>query len=298
VGLLASSVYSVFRFNTSLLDYFHFRFYGVNAANKSDWAGTGFMYECQLKMNPPGARSVLENKNEFNKRFRDLLGRDSYSAEELIGNHELTARLLDSEGHPIVLKNSVGQAGKEVCILPTVGMTHSKLMDIMKSQKLDIAEEYVMQHKEMMRLSPSGLNTVRIVTQEEKGTIIILAARLRISINSRVDNLAAGNAAAPVDSETGAVIGPAVFSDISKPDITIHPVTGVEIPGFRIPLWPELLELVRKAALMVPENRSVGWDIAITDSRPILIEGNHNWCKLLWQLPVKKGLKKELERFL
>ncbi len=298
VGLLTSSVNSVFRYNTSLLDYFYFRFYGANAAYNSEWAGTGFMYEYQLKMNPPGVRSVLENKHEFNKKFRDLIGRNSYSAEELSGNPELITTLLDAAHHSVVLKNSVGQAGKEVSVLPTEGLTHSRLMDIMKSQKFDIAEEYVTQHKDMMRLSPSGLNTVRIITQEENGAVIVLAARLRISINSPVDNLAAGNAAAPVDTETGVVTGPAVFSDITKTDITKHPVTGVEIPGFRIPLWPEVLELVRNAALMVPENRSIGWDIAITDVCPILIEGNHNWCKLLWQLPVKKGLKRELERFL
>jgi len=25
------------------------------------------------------------------------------------------------------------------------------------------------------------------------------------------------------------------------------------------------------------------------------IEGNHDWCKLVWQLPVNKGLKSMLE---
>jgi hypothetical protein len=54
--------------------------------------------------------------------------------------------------------------------------------------------------------------------------------------------------------------------------------------------------MVRKAAVLFPENRSIGWDIAITKDGPELIEGNHNWCKLLWQLPVKQGLKKDLEK--
>ena len=30
---------------------------------------------------------------------------------------------------------------------------------------------------------------------------------------------------------------------------------------------------------------------------PELIEGNHDWCKLLWQLPVNKGLKHVLEKY-
>ena len=52
-----------------------------------------------------------------------------------------------------------------------------------------------------------------------------------------------------------------------------------------------------KAASEMPENSSVGWDIAITENGPELIEGNHNWCKLLWQLPVKKGLKHVLDKY-
>ena len=65
----------------------------------------------------------------------------------------------------------------------------------------------------------------------------------------------------------------------------------MKIVGFQIPFWKETLELVREAALLQTGNRSVGWDIAITDIGPELIEGNHNWCKLLWQLPVQRGLK-------
>jgi len=80
-------------------------------------------------------------------------------------------------------------------------------------------------------------------------------------------------------------------SDISKSDSEIHPVTGVRINGFVVPFWKETIEMITKAALLDARNRSVGWDIAITSQGPELIEGNHNWCKLLWQLPEKKGLK-------
>jgi hypothetical protein len=55
--------------------------------------------------------------------------------------------------------------------------------------------------------------------------------------------------------------------------------------------------MIKKAALLHPENRSIGWDVAITNNGPELIEANHDWCKLLWQLPVKKGLKHVLENY-
>lgn len=44
-----------------------------------------------------------------------------------------------------------------------------------------------------------------------------------------------------------------------------------------------------------PQNRSIGWDIVITPEGPGLIEGNHDWCKLVWQLPVGRSLKQMLE---
>ena len=42
----------------------------------------------------------------------------------------------------------------------------------------------------------------------------------------------------------------------------------------------------------------LGWDVSITNDGPELLERNHDWCKLLWQLPVKKGLKQELIPYL
>lgn len=35
-----------------------------------------------------------------------------------------------------------------------------------------------------------------------------------------------------------------------------------------------------------------------SENGPDLIEGNHDWCKLVWQLPVHKGLKPILEKHL
>ena len=98
--------------------------------------------------------------------------------------------------------------------------------------------------------------------------------------------------------ETGVVCGPGVYSDITKADQEAHPITGKEILKFKVPFWNDVKECAKEASLLTPGNRSVGWDIAITSEGPELIEGNHNWCKILWQLPVKEGLKNTLEKYL
>jgi hypothetical protein len=45
-------LHSVFRFNISILEYFQFGFAEKTNLERKEWAGTGYMYDYQLKMNP------------------------------------------------------------------------------------------------------------------------------------------------------------------------------------------------------------------------------------------------------
>lgn len=297
-AILIDVFVSSMRYNISILDYFHFRFYELRSDERAAYAGTGFMYEYQLKMNPPGERDVLENKISFLKTYKPFVKRDFATFEELKTNPGRISHFLAAKSNRLVLKGSKGQVGAEVKVIRCNAYNANTLLEFMESNEFDMAEEYVVQHPDLMKLSPSGLNTVRIFTQLDQGSVVYLGARLRITINSEVDNMAAGNIAAPVDIHTGKIAGPGVFSDITKNELTVHPVTGVAITDFQIPFWKETLEMMEQAVLMAPQNKSIGWDIAITAQGPELIEGNHNWCKLLWQLPVKRGMKADLEKYL
>lgn len=291
IWLLADAVVSTFRYNISLLDYFYFRYYVKSSQERRLWAGTGCLYEFQLRMNPRGSREVLEDKIRFLGSYTSFFRRMTFPREALACDAAGGARLLGNPSGRVVLKYSRGQAGAEVEVVSTGDFTPASLLVYMKSKGYDLAEEYVVQHDDLMAISPSGLNTVRIITMLRNGEVGFLGARLRISVNSPVDNMAAGNLAAPVDMTTGVVTGPGICSDITRPPAFLHPVTGMTIPGFIVPFWKESVELAVTAARHLPGNRSVGWDIAITKEGPELIEGNHNWCKLLWQLPVNQGLK-------
>lgn len=292
--LAADSILSSFKYNISLLDYFYFRFYELNAEQRKSWAGTGFMYEYHLKTNPRSSRMLLEDKLQFLNRYKDFVLRKFASIASLEQNPQLIHSFLHSESGKVVVKNALGQVGKEVKVLQASAFDDISLLKFMKTNHFDLLEDFVVQHPDLMALSPSGLNTVRIFTHIHEGNLHYLGGRLRITINSEVDNMAAGNPAASIDIKSGVVIGPAVFSDITMKEITTHPVTGVHIIGFKVPYWDQVIEMINKVAFLAPENRSVGWDIAISQRGPELIEGNHNWCKLLWQLPVKKGLKQTL----
>ncbi|NNE35561.1 MAG: hexapeptide transferase, partial [Rhodothermales bacterium] len=282
-------------FNISILEYYQFRFFELSEEQKGEWAGTGTMYEFQRIANPPATRGLLHDKRDFYKAYRKFFRHELHSLADLKGAPQIIGELL-AKHHKLVFKDATGNCGASISIRRADEMTATQLIEYMERDGFDLVETFIDQHSALHALSPSAVNTVRVFTQFTKeGGYEVLGCRLRISIDSPVDNLAAGNVAAPIDANSGIVNGPGVFSDITREPIDMHPVTGVSIVGFQVPFWKETLELVREASLLHPENRSIGWDVVLTEAGPGLIEGNHDWCKLVWQLPVRRGLKKRLD---
>lgn len=284
-----------FRLNISILEYYQFRFFELSECEKEKWAGTGTMYEFQRVANPPATREILSDKRAFYKAYRSYFRHDLYALSDLRSDPEL-ARQIVRDNHVLVFKEAKGNCGAGIAFERVEGMTPQKLLDLMKIRRFDLVETVVVQHSRLNALSPSAVNTVRIFTQiNSTSEYQVLGCRLRISVDSPIDNLAAGNIAAPIDTDTGVVTGPGVYSDITLDPVETHPVTNCKITGFQVPHWDATLAMVREASLLHPENRSVGWDIVITPEGPGLIEGNHDWCKLVWQLPVDCGLKHMLD---
>lgn len=296
--ILKDILRSVFRYNISILEYFQFRFFELDVDQRRDWAGTGHMYEYQLKMNPKKRRDILDNKTLFYKYYSDFFVHEVGDIEDLEKKPELVQSILTNRAGKVVFKVADGKCGAEVEIKNCNEFDNDNFVQFMKKNGYNLAEEFIIQHPDINRLSPSAVNTIRVYTQLNKmDEVNIIGCRLRISVSSPVDNMAAGNLAAPLELSTGVVNGPAVYSDITKDEEIYHPVTKEKIVGFKVPFWEETIEMVTKAASLHPQNRSIGWDVVITEKGPGLIEGNHDWCKLLWQLPVKKGLKPVLDKY-
>ena len=53
-----------------------------------------------------------------------------------------------------------------------------------------------------------------------------------------------------------------------------HPYTKVKIKGFKVPYFKEAIDLVIEASKKIPQIKYVGFDIAISDKGPVIIEGN------------------------
>ncbi len=278
-------------YNISILEFYQFDFINKSHQEKLKWAGTGTMYEFQLKANPKDQREALDDKRAFAKKYSAFIAHKIYAIPEL--NEDVIKELLNKE--KIVFKDATGKCGSGVLIKNTSELNSNNFLQFMRENQFDMVETYIVQHPDINELSPSGVNTIRIFTKlDPNNQFSILGCRMRISVNSQVDNMAAGNLAAPVDQNTGIITGPGVYSDITKKPEKIHPVTKVPIEGFQIPFWRDILIMVKEASLLHTDNKSIGWDVIVTKDGPGLLEGNHDWCKLVWQLPVNKGLKELL----
>jgi len=298
--LLVDCIYSVLKYNISFLEYFQFGFYKILKQDRQSWAGTGFMYEYQLIMNPKASRGILDDKSKFYATYQPFMVHTVYSKEELAAVKDFEGFMNELPSEKIVFKDKFGKCGKGIQILTKDTFKSKKnVLEFMDIHGFDILETFIEQHSRLNELSPSGVNTVRIITQlNSNNEVDYLGARLRISVNSPVDNMAAGNLVASIQLNTGMVDGMGYYSDITKSPVVLHPITQKNIIGFSIPYWFEILHLTRQAALVQPQNKSIGWDVVITQNGPGLLEGNHDWCKLVWQLPVEKGLKNQLEKYL
>jgi hypothetical protein len=65
-----------------------------------------------------------------------------------------------------------------------------------------------------------------------------------------------------------------------------------------MPHWGKVIALVSEAALVFPQVRTVGWDVAILEDKPIIIEGNPSWNKGAPQIPLDRGIKPILEQYI
>lgn len=153
--------------------------------------------------------------------------------------------------------------------------------------------------------SAHGLATVRAVTYLDGETARLFLACLRIPVGrSEADNFrhgASGNLVAGLDAATGRLTSAVGSLRRDWPqivDVDRHPDTGAPLVGFDLPSWREVVELVLEAQRRFVGLRSIGWDVAITDQGPMLIEGNGRYdCDIL-QLAHGRGLKSELRRIL
>lgn len=268
--MLFDTYYSIIKYGIGLTDYLNYEFYKKSKKERKTYAGIKIQDKFYEIVSPSAYKKRYTIKPDFLADFkkytkRDFVVPEKDSLEEVkkfIKNHEI-----------FMSKPYDGLGGAEVKKVYSKDIKNVEdYYEECKNNRIFL-EEVVKQHKELDRLCKASCNTIRIMTFNNGGTPEILWAGLRIGngINP-VDNFHAGGMATEIDLETGKLKYPALDKDLNEYDK--HPVSQVKFVGFEVPYFKEVKELVKQASLESDKILVVGWDIAVTDKGPVVIEGN------------------------
>lgn len=151
-------------------------------------------------------------------------------------------------------------------------------------------------------ISSRALPTIRANTCFVNGQPRLLFAVLRIPVGDNItDNFAhgtSGNIIAPIDVDTGRLGRCRGSASTRWPDIvdvSVHPDTGNTIEGCHIPMWEEVLTLLERGQESLSNLRTLGWDVAVTDDGPLIVEANATYDVDLIQVAHQRGVKPQLE---
>jgi hypothetical protein len=163
-----------------------------------------------------------------------------------------------------------------------------------------VLEELIVQDARMAALHPQSVNTLRVPTaliKDEHGAprVVLFHPTLRVGQGeSLVDNTSAGGLSCLIDGESGVLLTDA--ADKLGKRCVAHPDTGVVFRGFQIPEWDQVKRIVTEAALMMPTEHYIGWDLALCQDKGwCMVEANSNAQMSGMQFVPREGRRWELE---
>jgi len=232
-------------------------------------------YWLQDTVNNPEYIHFLENKADALNLFKDLVSRNwiyvpKSTFDEFRG---FVTRA------PVFIAKPVGGmcgVGIEKHIMSETSEEDLKtLYNRLVSDDM-LCEECLKAHDDI-DFGTTSLSTFRIFTMmDREGDVHVLKAKYRVGTGDAITDTAHGCIAYPISIEHGIIEGPGINEVLNSKFYYYHPGCDKLVVGVKIPMWDRVLEVVTKAAKMIPQIRYIGWDIAITKNSVEIIEGNHN----------------------
>lgn len=285
IVLFFDIIYCGFRYGCGRADYELFEFWRLNGKQRATYLTRAKNNQIVAAYNQREYRYILEDKVEFNKYFSQFLGRKW-----------IDLRTATPEDFAAFMEDLTCVIAKPLAKSGGWGIEKVQLADFentaamfayLKEKDFGLAEECIIQHPVMAEFNAHSVNTFRICTVLNDGEPHVLYYYVRMGSGKRVvDNLHSGGVTCPVDHETGKIMyaGYSAYEGVRKTH-EVHPDTGHQLVGFQLPMYREALEMAYAAARLLPQVGYVGWDIAITEKGPVLIEGNPFPGHDLLQLP-------------
>lgn len=222
---------------------------------------------CRRHDLPHPATLVVDDRGD--PALADMVARHAaLLLKPAVGNRARGVALLRSGGDGVWCLLARGAA-------PRAGPWQDLLAAHLPGERL-VVQHYLRNAAAIAELVGPSLLTVRAVTMRcTDGATTVLSALAEVPLDAG-EPLPERMAVLPVDLESGQVRAPA-----PDRDWPVHPLTGRDWSSLAIQGWPVLRDLAVSAhGLLAPDLETVGWDLAMTDAGPVLIEGNANWSML------------------
>lgn len=288
---VCSMVWCGLRYGAGYYDYVMFGFYNMNGRQRNTYLTRVRNKKVFEVMNDYTFEDEFDDKLRFNERFAPFLHRKTLNGETATVS-ELEEFL--SGQSCFFAKPNHGDCGRGVERVNVADFPDcAAILAYLHKKNLTVLEHAIQQHPDMARLHPSSVNSIRIVTDVLRDRVEIAYVMVKIGRGGGCcDNTGRGGMLCRVDETTGKIRS--VATDDYFNIFECHPDTGVRFEGYQLPMIDEAMALARKAALVIPQMRHVGWDVAITPEGPVIIEGNEyagtDLCQLAPHYPEKQGL--------
>lgn len=272
-------IFCLFWYRASPNNYFYFGFYDLDLKHRYTYTTHQISEKIQKKYNNKDYIDVFYDKYEFSKVFKDYYGRKCIKTDGI--TIEKYCEFVKGQ-NKIIFKPLLGGQGKGIEIIDIENPVQSyKKIETLHS---GVLETWINQHDDLNSLYCESINPIRVTTVFDGNKCHLLAATLTIGRNTRFANASQNSLFALVNVNNGLV-----YTDACDYDLNLykeHPQTKVKFKGFQIPYWDEVIDMLSKASSLVPQVGYIGWDVAITDNGPIIIEGNNDPGYVGYQLAV------------
>lgn len=269
IYILLDMLYCMFKYQAGYNDYLEFEFYLLNGKERKTYLTNGINNKIVRKYNNKLYWHVLDDKIEFNSRFK------KYVKREFLDLRKATEKEFENftNKHKVFIAKPIDDFGGKNVEKIEINLSSDidKIYNDLKRNEQFLVEEFIKQHKEMDRLYSNSVNTLRLFTFFDGKTVHYLQGVLKFGNGGTVDNFSSGGMYTFLD-ENGVVLCPAIDKNDNRYDV--HPISGEKIVGFKVPMYKKAILEVKEAATLIPEVKYIGWDVAISNSGPIIIEGN------------------------
>lgn len=268
-SILLDMVKCGLKYQAGYYDYQEFEFYNLNKDERKTYLTRGKNNEIVKNFNDKSSFHKFENKAEFNSIFNKYLKRNWMV---LNTNNYVDFEKFFKDNKSIIVKPIDDEGGNGVeKFVYSNDLNCKELYNNLIANNQLLIEECIKQHDDINVLYDKSVNTMRMFTFYKNGVSYFLQAVLKIGNGGVVDNFSSGGMYTYV-SDSGDVYVEAI--DKNDNIYHTHPVSNHKIVGFKVPMFKEAVELVKECAKIVPEIAYVGWDVAISENGPVIVEGN------------------------